>query len=70
MDFDISDISYLISSIFFLTSPGNFQKVIDNSPLEGRWLTKKMVIYAIVALVMIAVGASLVAVSGPMILVG
>lgn len=39
-------------------------------PLEGKWLTKKMVIYAIVALVMIAVGAALVAVSGPMILVG
>ena len=37
-------------------------------PLEGKWLTKKMVIYAIVALVMIAVGAALVAVSGPMIL--
>ena len=44
--------------------------MIDNSPLEGKWLTKKMVIYAIVALVMIAVGAALVAVSGPMILVG
>ena len=39
-------------------------------PLEGKWLTKKMVIYAIVALVMIAVGAALVAVSGPMILAG
>ena len=37
-------------------------------PLEGRWLRKKMVIYAIMALVMIAVGAVLVALSGPGIL--
>ena len=37
-------------------------------PLEGRWLRKKMVIYAIMALVMIAVGAVLVALSGPHIL--
>ena len=37
-------------------------------PLEGQWLRKKMVIYAIMALVMIAVGAVLVALSGPGIL--
>ena len=37
-------------------------------PLEGQWLRKKMVIYAIMALAMIAVGAVLVALSGPGIL--
>ena len=37
-------------------------------PLEGAWLKKKMVIYAIMALVMIALGAILVAISGPQIL--
>lgn len=37
-------------------------------PLEGKWLQKKMVIYAIMALVMIALGAILVAISAPGIL--
>ena len=34
-------------------------------PLEGKWLKKKMVIYAVMALVMIALGAILVALSNP-----
>ena len=37
-------------------------------PQEGKWLTKKMVIYTVVALVLIAVGAALVAACGPDIL--
>jgi hypothetical protein len=34
-------------------------------PLEGAWLKKKMVIYAVMALVMIVLGAILVALSNP-----
>lgn len=37
-------------------------------PLEGPWLKKKMAIYAVAALVLIALGAVLVTVSGPQIL--